>query len=73
MLTMETSLIPSHSCHDTWIRTFFLLNAHADELDNPDQRICDDVSNFVSVSVLLTMNLSRKLFNCVAFAGKDLY
>ena len=50
-------------------RTFFLLNAHADQVDNPDQRICDDIHSFVAASVLLTMNLSRKIFNCVAFAS----
>ena len=59
--------------HETWShRTFFLLNAHADQVDNPDQRICDDIHSFVAASVLLTMNLSRKIFNCVAFAGASL-
>lgn len=38
-------------------------------IDNPDQRICDDVASFVRSSVSLTLSLARKLFNCIAFAG----
>ena len=38
-------------------------------LDNPDQRICDDVRSYTATSVALTIAIMRKLFNCVAFAG----
>eukprot|EP00210_Caulerpa_lentillifera_P005222 g4989.t1 len=50
-------------------KTFFLLNGFSAEVDNPDQRITEDVKSFVVVSVALAMSLSRKIFNCVAFAG----
>ncbi|KXZ43307.1 hypothetical protein GPECTOR_95g696 [Gonium pectorale] len=43
--------------------------AHCGGIDNPDQRICDDVGSFVRSSVSLSLTLCRKLFNCVAFAG----
>lgn len=39
-------------------------------VDNPDQRITADVSNYVSTSVSLVLLLGRKLMNCAAFAGK---
>ncbi|EFJ43625.1 hypothetical protein VOLCADRAFT_96169 [Volvox carteri f. nagariensis] len=38
-------------------------------IDNPDQRICDDVGSFVRSSVSLSLTLCRKIFSCVAFAG----
>ncbi len=38
-------------------------------IDNPDQRICDDVAAFIRSSLALTLTLCRKIFNCVAFAG----
>lgn len=38
-------------------------------LDNPDQRICDDVAHFVRSSVLISISLLSKVFNCIAFAG----
>ncbi|KAK9810744.1 hypothetical protein WJX73_004440 [Symbiochloris irregularis] len=39
------------------------------ELDNPDQRICEDVPAFVDASTVLCMGLLRKVFNIVGFAG----
>lgn len=39
-------------------------------IDNPDQRICDDVGSFVRSSVSITLSLCKKIFNCVAFAGE---
>ncbi|GFR44756.1 hypothetical protein Agub_g6087, partial [Astrephomene gubernaculifera] len=38
-------------------------------VDNPDQRICDDVGSFTRSSVALSLTVCRKVFNCVAFAG----
>lgn len=39
-------------------------------VDNPDQRITADVSNYVSTSVSLVLLLGKKLLNCAAFAGE---
>lgn len=41
-------------------------------LDNPDQRICDDVRAYAAPSVMLSVSIMRKLFICVAFAGRSL-
>ncbi|GIL60240.1 hypothetical protein Vafri_14876, partial [Volvox africanus] len=38
-------------------------------IDNPDQRLCDDVGSFVRSSVSLSLTVCRKIFSCVAFAG----
>ena len=38
-------------------------------IDNPDQRICDDVPQYTDGSVFLVTALIKKLFNCVAFTG----
>ncbi|KAG1670562.1 hypothetical protein FOA52_012134 [Chlamydomonas sp. UWO 241] len=38
-------------------------------VDNPDQRICDDVGAFCRSSSSLTLALIKKVFNCAAFAG----
>lgn len=40
------------------------------QVDNPDQRITADVSNYVQTSVGLVLLLVRKTLNCAAFAGK---
>jgi hypothetical protein len=42
------------------------------QVDNPDQRITADVSNYVQTSVGLVLLLVRKTLNCAAFAGKSL-
>lgn len=34
------------------------------------QRICDDVPAFTDTSVFLVLGVTRKFFNCVAFAGR---
>lgn len=39
------------------------------QVDNPDQRITADVSNYVQTSVGLVLLLVRKTLNCAAFAG----
>uniref|UniRef100_A0A7S3VHC6 ABC transmembrane type-1 domain-containing protein n=1 Tax=Dunaliella tertiolecta TaxID=3047 RepID=A0A7S3VHC6_DUNTE len=44
-------------------------DASSSNLDNPDQRICDDVAAFVQSSTTITLALCKKLFNCAAFAG----
>ncbi|KAK9809945.1 hypothetical protein WJX72_002230 [[Myrmecia] bisecta] len=50
-------------------RAFFKLHQQLDTVDNPDQRICDDVPAFTDSSVMLCLGMMRKLFNCIAFAG----
>jgi hypothetical protein len=40
------------------------------QVDNPDQRITADVSNYVQTSVGLVLLLVRKTLNCAAFAGE---
>jgi len=47
-------------------RAYLHLKAHA-HLDNPDQRICDDVRSFVDGMVLMTTLLLSKILNCAAF------
>jgi hypothetical protein len=41
-------------------------------VDNPDQRITNDVANYVSTSVTLVHLLGKKLLHCAAFAGEQL-
>lgn len=38
-------------------------------VDNPDQRICDDVTEFAEISVKLTIGVIGKLFQMAAFSG----
>ena len=39
------------------------------KLDNPDQRICEDVSSFVENTVEIIALLSSKFLNIVGFTG----
>jgi ABC-type uncharacterized transport system fused permease/ATPase subunit len=39
------------------------------KLDNPDQRICEDVSSFVRNTVDIIALLSSKFLNVIGFAG----
>ncbi|KAL4446294.1 hypothetical protein ABPG77_003101 [Micractinium sp. CCAP 211/92] len=48
---------------------YFKLKLDPQAIDNPDQRICEDVRAFCSTSVGLTVSIARKIVNCVAFAG----
>ncbi|KAA6422215.1 MAG: ABC transporter [Trebouxia sp. A1-2] len=50
-------------------RAFFKLKQQAGSLDNPDQRICDDVPAFTDASTKLIMSAVRQLLNCIVFAG----
>ena len=43
--------------------------AAAGAVDNPDQRICDDVTEFAETSVKLTIGVVGKLFQMAAFSG----
>jgi putative ATP-binding cassette transporter len=38
-------------------------------IDNPDQRITDDIRSFTSSSVILAVGILRQMFYCVAFSG----
>ncbi|KAI8468733.1 MAG: hypothetical protein J3K34DRAFT_522735 [Monoraphidium minutum] len=38
-------------------------------VDNPDQRICEDIRNYVRSSVAVSLLLVKKVLNCAAFAG----
>ncbi|GAQ79029.1 ATP-binding cassette transporter [Klebsormidium nitens] len=49
-------------------RAFFDLKLE-NTLDNPDQRICDDVRNFVGGSVGLVVFTTNKILNSIAFTG----
>ncbi|EIE26584.1 ATP-binding cassette transporter [Coccomyxa subellipsoidea C-169] len=50
-------------------RTFFKLHHQLGLLDNPDQRMCDDVPAFADASVTLLIGIVRKFFMMVAFSG----
>lgn len=51
-------------------QAYFRLKMDAGGIDNPDQRICDDVRAFASTSVVLAIGVLRQAFYCVAFAGE---
>jgi ABC-type uncharacterized transport system fused permease/ATPase subunit len=42
---------------------------HTEGIDNPDQRIQQDVASFVSTSTGVGLRLTQTVFNCVAFGG----
>lgn len=48
--------------------TYFRV-VHMDGVDNPDQRISQDVTTFVSSSTSLGMGVIQKASNCAAFVG----
>ncbi|CAK0734001.1 hypothetical protein CVIRNUC_000368 [Coccomyxa viridis] len=50
-------------------RTFFKLHHQLGLLDNPDQRMCDDVPAFTDASVTLVIGIVRKFFMMVGFSG----
>jgi vitamin B12/bleomycin/antimicrobial peptide transport system ATP-binding/permease protein len=45
---------------------------HTEGIDNPDQRISQDVANFVVTSTKLILKLSSTIFNTLAFGGNAL-
>jgi putative ATP-binding cassette transporter len=48
---------------------YFRLKMDSNAIDNPDQRICEDVRSFTSSSVILAVGILRQMFYCVAFSG----
>ncbi|NJR43087.1 MAG: hypothetical protein HC767_10950 [Akkermansiaceae bacterium] len=42
---------------------------HTEGIDNPDQRISQDVANFVVTSSKLILKMTSTIFNTVAFGG----
>lgn len=42
---------------------------HTEGVDNPDQRISQDVASFVVTSTKLILKLTRTIFDTVAFGG----
>lgn len=50
-------------------RSYFRLKMDPSGIDNPDQRICDDVRSYTSSSVILAVGILRQGFYCIAFAG----
>ncbi|KAH7621929.1 hypothetical protein Ndes2526B_g02746 [Nannochloris sp. 'desiccata'] len=48
---------------------YFRLKMDSKAIDNPDQRICEDVRSFTSSSVILAVGILRQIFYCVAFSG----
>ncbi len=54
-------------------RAFYALTMRrgdAQPIDNPDQRIADDIRAFTKASAVLVVGLMRKLFSMLAFAGE---
>ncbi len=39
-------------------------------IDNPDQRICDDIAGYVRSSTDIALSLVKKILNCAAFASE---
>jgi putative ATP-binding cassette transporter len=52
-------------------RAYYRLKMLSD-LDNPDQRICDDARSFVDIVVSLLVVVVGKFLNCIAFVGNSL-
>lgn len=42
---------------------------HLAAIDNPDQRLCQDITSFAESSTSILSVLVSKFFSCVAFAG----
>lgn len=60
---------------DTLVAAFFSNEAyyrvvHMRGIDNPDQRITQDVEQFVESSTSILSVIVSKIFNCIAFAGE---
>ena len=49
--------------------SFYHLRQGGPEVDNPDQRICDDVSSFVQSSTNFSLSLVKKVLSSVAFSS----
>ena len=50
-------------------RAFYLINQFNPEVDNPDQRIAEDVRSFTQESLTLALVLTQSLLSLVAFSG----
>jgi len=50
-------------------KAYFLLKLDPEGIDNPDQRLTEDVHSFVSASTSLAIGMLRQLFYCFAFTG----
>jgi putative ATP-binding cassette transporter len=56
---------------DRWMseRAYCLVQLHGDELDNPDQRIAEDVRDFVASALGLSLSLLAAVATLVSFGG----
>jgi vitamin B12/bleomycin/antimicrobial peptide transport system ATP-binding/permease protein len=63
---MASRLISSYFADLAYFR---LKMANSKAIDNPDQRMCEDVRSFTSSSVILAVGILRQMFYCVAFSG----
>lgn len=61
---MTDSLVSAFFANEAYYRI-----VHMGGVDNPDQRITQDVDAFVTSSTAVMAVLISKLFNCVAFGG----
>lgn len=50
-------------------RAYYRLKLDPGAVDNPDQRICDDVRSYAASSVVLAVGVLRQLFYLAAFSG----
>jgi vitamin B12/bleomycin/antimicrobial peptide transport system ATP-binding/permease protein len=61
----------THHLTEEWTkdRRYYALQLKGDGTDNPDQRIADDVNQFVSLTLNLTLGLFKEIFTLIAFLG----
>ncbi len=50
-------------------RAFYRINQFSPDIDNPDQRIAEDVKNFTQESLTLALVLSDSVLEIIAFSG----
>ena len=50
-------------------RAFYRINQFSPDIDNPDQRIAEDVKNFTQESLTLVLVLSDSVLEIIAFSG----
>lgn len=50
-------------------RSFYLINQFSPDIDNPDQRIAEDVRSFTQESLLLALVVVESVLSIIAFSG----
>jgi len=61
----------THHLVDSWLqeRRYYALQLKGDGTDNPDQRIADDVSQFIDKSLKLSLGLFQQIVTLLSFLG----